>query len=143
MVLGVVAMTTMVVATSLIVHANWGPPGLVALLILASVFAVTGISTLISTLARTVEQAGGLSAIVALCLAAIGGVFIPLSQAPETLARIALVTPHAWFLRAIDSLAGPDPALADILPSVAVLVAMGLVTGAIGLARARRALVPA
>jgi ABC-2 type transport system permease protein len=143
MVLGVVAMATMVVATSLIVHASWGPPALVAILILAAVFAVTGISTLISTLAKTVEQASGLSAIVALCLAAIGGVFIPLSQAPEMLARISLVTPHAWFLRAIDTLAGPDPALTEILPSIAVLVVMGLVTGAIGLARARRSLVPA
>ena len=143
MVLGVVAMSTMVVATTLLVHASWGPPALVAVLILAAVFAVTGISTLISTLARTLEQASGLSAIVALSLAAIGGVFIPLSQAPELLGRIAMITPHAWFLRAIDTLAGPDPALAEILPSVAVLVAMGVVTGAIGLARARRALVPA
>ena len=80
---------------------------------------------------------------MAICLAAIGGVFIPLSQSPEILGRIAPVTPHAWFLRAIDTLAGPDPALAEILPSVVVLLAMGLVTGAIGLARARRAVVPA
>ena len=143
MVLGIVAMSTMVVATTLLVHASWGPPALVAILILAAVFAVTGISTLISTLTKTIEQASGLSAIVAICLAAIGGVFIPLSQSPEILGRIATITPHAWFLRAIDTLAGPDPALVEILPSVVVLVAMGLVTGAIGLARARRAVVPA
>jgi ABC-2 type transport system permease protein len=143
MVLGIVAMSTMVAATTLLVHASWGPPALVAVLILAAVFAVTGISTLLSTLTKTIEQASGLSAIVAICLAAIGGVFIPLSQSPEILGRIATITPHAWFLRAIDTLAGPDPGLAEILPSVGVLVAMGLVTGAIGLARARRALVPA
>ena len=143
MVLGIVAMSTMVVATTLLVHASWGPPALVAILILAAVFAVTGISTLISTLTKTVEQASGLSAIVAICLAAIGGVFIPLSQSPEILGRIATVTPHAWFLRAIDTLAGPNPALVEILPSVVVLLAMGLVTGAIGLGRARRAVLPA
>ena len=78
-------MTTLVVATTLLVHASWGPPVLLAVLLLAAVVAATGISTLVATLAKTVEQAGGLNAIVALSLAAIGGVFIPLSQAPELL----------------------------------------------------------
>ncbi len=143
MVLGLVAMTTMVVATTVLVHASWGPPVLLAALLFAAVVAATGVSTLVSTLAKTAEQAGGLNAIVALSLAAIGGVFIPLSQAPELLGRIALITPHAWFLRAIDTMSVADVGLAEILPSVVVLVVMGVVTGAVGLARARRALVPA
>jgi len=142
-VLGLIAMTTLVVATTVLVHASWGSPGLVAVLLVAAVFAATGITALLATLARTVEQAGGLTAIVALSMAAIGGVFIPLSQAPELLARLSLITPHAWFLRAIDTLSVPSATLADILPSVVVLVGMGLLTGAIGLMRAQRALVPA
>ena len=142
MVLGLVAMTTLVLATTVLVHASWGPPVLLAVLLLAAVVAATGISTLVATMARTVEQAGGLNAIVALSMAAVGGVFIPLSQAPELLGRIALITPHAWFLRAIDTMSIPGVALVEILPSVLVLVAMGLVTGAIGLVRARRSLMP-
>jgi len=142
-VLGLFAMTILVVATTLIGHASWGPPPLVALLVVSAVVAAIGISTLVATLARTVEQAGGLNAIVALCMAAVGGVFIPLSQAPEILARMSLVTPHAWFLRAIDTLSVPSAVLGDILPTVVVLVGMGVVTGGIGLARARGALVPA
>jgi ABC-2 type transport system permease protein len=142
-VLGLVAMTTLVVATTVLVGATWGPPPLVALLVVAAVVAATGISAFVATLARTVEQAGGLTAIVALSMAAIGGVFIPLSQAPEVLARVSLITPHAWFMRAIDSLALPAVTLSDILPSVAVLLAMGALTGAIGLVRAGRSLVAA
>lgn len=141
--LGLLAMTVLVVATTVLAHASWGPPPLVGALIVAAVIAAVGISTFIATLAKTVEQAGSLNAIVALCLSAIGGVFIPLSQAPEILARVSLITPHAWFLRAIDTLSVPTAGLTDILPSVLVLVAMGLVTGAIGLMRARGALVPA
>jgi ABC-2 type transport system permease protein len=143
LVLGFIAMTVLVVATTLVSHASWGPPPLVALLLAAAVVAAMGISTIVATLAKTVEQAGGLNAIVALSMAAIGGVFIPLSQAPELMTRVSLITPHAWFLRAIDALSGPAPDVVDILPSVAVLLAMGVVTGAIGLARARRALVAA
>ena len=107
LVLGLLAMTVLVIATTLLAHASWGPPPLVGALIVAAVIAAVGISTLVATMAKTVEQAGSLNAIVALCLSAIGGVFIPLSQAPELLARISLITPHAWFLRAIDTLSVP------------------------------------
>ncbi len=100
-----------------------------------------GISALVATLARTPQQAGGLNAIVAISMAAIGGVFIPLSQAPSILVSISQVTPHAWFLRGINTLAGPGVGPADVALPVAVLLAMGAATGAIGLGRARRSLV--
>ncbi|MEW5992407.1 MAG: ABC transporter permease [Chloroflexota bacterium] len=140
-VLGLVAMAVMVLATTALQGADWGPPTLLVPLIVAAVIAATGISTLVSSIARTLQQAGGLNAIVALCLSAIGGVFIPVSQAPEIMARISQVTPHFWFLRGIDTLTDPSAGLADIAPSLAVLVGIGAVSGAIGLVRARQALV--
>ena len=143
LVLGAVAMSVMAVATTLFVGASWGNPLLVALLIAAAVIAAMGISALIATLARTPEVAGQLNSIVAICLAAIGGVFIPLAHAPEIMANVALITPHAWFLRAIDTISVSSAGIVDILPTLGVLVGMGLLTGAIGLARARRFLVPA
>ncbi len=142
LVLGLVSMTVLVVATTVLVHASWGPPPLVALLVLSAVIAAMGISTVVATLARTPQQAGGLNAIVALSLAAIGGVFIPLNQAPEGLVMVSQITPHYWFLRGINSLASATAGLADIAPSVAVLLLMGAVFGAVGLGRARRTLVP-
>ena len=141
LVLGFVSMSTLLVATTVLVGANWGPPALVLLLISAAVIAALGISMVVATLARTVNQAGNLNAIVALSLSAVGGVFIPLSQAPEILVNISLITPHAWFLRAIDTLSGPNPTLVSILPSLGVLTGIGVALGAIGLLRARRALV--
>ncbi|HEX6140860.1 MAG TPA: ABC transporter permease [Candidatus Limnocylindria bacterium] len=141
--LGLIAMTVMVLATTLFVGASWGPPLLVAVLLLAAVFAAMGISAVVATLARNSEQAGNLNAIVALCLSAIGGVFIPLSYAPELMSRLAMVTPHAWFLRGIDALQRTGAGLVDILPSVGVLLGIGLVTASVGLLRARKALVAA
>jgi ABC-2 type transport system permease protein len=140
--LGYVSMGTLLVATTLLTGADWGPPGLVLLLISAAILAAMGISMVVATLAKTTSQAGSLNAIVALSLSALGGVFIPLSQAPEELVNVSLVTPHAWFLRGIDTLSGPDPTIAAIAPSLLVLAAMGVVLGGIGLLRARRALVP-
>lgn len=140
-VLGLVSMTVMVVATTLLVHASWGPPALVAVLLVAAVVAAMGISTLVATLARNTRQAAGLNAIVAISMAAIGGVFIPLSQAPAILTTISQITPHAWFLRGVNTLAGPGAGFSGIAQSVIVLLLMGVVTGGVGLARARRSLV--
>jgi ABC-2 type transport system permease protein len=139
--LGLVSMTVLWVATTFLVGASWGSPPLVAALILAAVIAAMGISALVATIARTPSQAGGLNAIVALSLAALGGVFIPLSQAPESLVVVSQITPHYWFLRGINSLTASTTGLVDILPSILVLVAMGVILGGIGLVRAARALV--
>ena len=141
-VLGVISMSVLGVVTTLVQGAAWGPPALVAVLIVAAVCAAMGISMLAGSIARTPQQAGGLNAIVALSLSALGGVFIPISQAPETLAQLSQITPHFWFMRGIDTLAASTSGLADIVPSLGILLAMGAATGAVGLARARQALVP-
>jgi ABC-2 type transport system permease protein len=141
LVLGITAMTVLIVGSTVLVHASWGPPLLVAALVLAGVIAATGISMVVTTFARTAQQAGAINAMVALSLAAIGGVFMPLSQAPSSIVTLSQITPHAWFLRGIDTLADPSATVADLLPSLAALLAMGLALGAIGLVRARRAMV--
>jgi ABC-2 type transport system permease protein len=139
--LGLVAMTVLWVVTTFLVGASWGSPAMVAGLIVSAVIAATGLAMLVATLARTPQQAGALIAVIALSMAAIGGVFLPLSQAPATLVTLSQITPHAWFLRGIDTLADPAATFADVLPSIVVLLGMGLAAGAVGLVRARRALV--
>jgi ABC-2 type transport system permease protein len=139
--LGLVAMTVLWVVTTFLVGASWGSPAIVASLIVSAVIAATGLAMLVATLARTPQQAGALIAVIALSMAAIGGVFLPLSQAPATLVTLSQITPHAWFLRGIDTLADPAATFADVLPSIVVLLGMGLAAGAVGLVRARRALV--
>ena len=90
-VLGLISMVVLWLATTVLQGASWGPPALVLTLIVSAVVAAMGISTLVASIARTPQQAGGLNAIVALSLAAVGGVFIPISQAPEALGRAAQV----------------------------------------------------
>jgi ABC-2 type transport system permease protein len=140
-VLGVVSMTVLAIATTVLLGAAWGPPPLVAALILAAVVAAMGVSTLICTVARSEEQAGGWNAMIAITLAILGGSMIPLSQAPELLRQLSQVAPHAWFLKAIDAMAGATVQFVDIAPSLVFLLGFGIVTGAIGLARSRSFLV--
>jgi ABC-2 type transport system permease protein len=141
LVLAVVSMSVVVVATTILLGASWGNPAAVAGLVFGTAIAATGIATLVVGFARTEEQAGGAVAIVALTLGVLGGSFFPLSQAPEGMATLSLMTPHAWFIRGINDLAaggGPEAVAGSIL----VLLAVGAVTGGIGLTRARRVVTP-
>jgi ABC-2 type transport system permease protein len=134
--MGIVAMAVLVLASSLLLGASWGDPIGVALLVLSAVVAAMGITALITTLARTEEQAGGWNSIVAVTLAILGGAFFDLSQGPEILTQVSFVTPHAWFLEGLDLLAGASASVLDVLVPVGALLGIGLVTGAVGLARA-------
>ena len=134
--LGIGAMTVLVLASSLLLGAQWGNPLAVALLVLTAVIAAMGITALITTLARTEEQAGGWNSIVAVSLAILGGAFFDLSQGPEILSQVSRITPHAWFLEGIDVLSVPGTSVLDIGLPLLALAAIGLVTGALGMARA-------
>jgi ABC-2 type transport system permease protein len=139
-VMATISMTVLIVATTQLIHADWGPaPGVTALIVAAVVSAI-GVSTFVTSFARTQESASAASSAVAITLGILGGTFSPAGQGPEVLSTLAMATPHGWFLRGLADLHGSDSSLVDCLPSVAVLLAIGLVTGAIGLLRAERSL---
>lgn len=136
-VLGVVSMGILAVATSVLIGADWGDPLALAALIVAIVLAASGIAQLVVGFTKNEDQAGSLTSIVAMSLAVLGGSFFPLSQAPEALAQLSLVTPHGWFLRGVNDLAGGG-GFGEVMVPVAVLATIGLLTGGLGLARARK-----
>jgi ABC-2 type transport system permease protein len=140
-VLGVVSLSVLVVATSLLLGARWGDPLGVALLILAGVLAATGITSVVASLARTPEQAGSWQAVIAVSLGLLGGAFFPIQQSGSFMATVSLITPHAWFLRGLGGLVGEGTVL-DALPAVAALLCFAIVTGAIALARIGRVVAP-
>ncbi|HEY3334717.1 MAG TPA: ABC transporter permease [Candidatus Limnocylindrales bacterium] len=141
-VMGVVAMAVIIVATTLLIGADWGPPVGVAMIAVAGVVSAIGIATLVTSFANNAESAGAASSAVAITLAVLGGTFSPTAQAPEVMATLALFTPHGWFMRGLGDMHGAGSSVADGLPAVAVLLAIGLVTGGLGLLRARRLVVP-
>ena len=89
----------------------------------------TGIATLIVGFARTEEQASSFIAVVALTLAVFGGSFFRMSQAPEGMAALSIITPHAWFLRGVNDLAAGGGVARRRCRRSLVLAAIGLVTG--------------
>ena len=138
---GVTAMAVLVAATTLALGADWGPPLGVALVVMAAVISAIGLTAFITSFMRTLDGAAAASSAVAITLGILGGTFSPIAQAPEAMQTLSLVTPHAWFLRGLAEMQGAGT-IADALPAVLVLLAIGLVTGGIGFARARRLVAP-
>lgn len=137
-VVGSVAMIVMWITTTVAFGADWGDPVAVAMVSAATVVAVTGVSFLITGVARSDAQADGLVSMVAFVLALLGGNFVQPNLMPDVLARLALFTPNGWALRAFTDIGADGAGPAQVLPAVAVLVAMAVVTATIGLAGVRR-----
>jgi ABC-2 type transport system permease protein len=136
-ILGLVSMTVLVVATTVLLGARWGDPVGVALLVVAGVLAATGLTAVVASLARTVEQAGSWQAVLAVTLGLLGGAFFPISQVGGFATTLSLFTPHAWILRGLAELAGGGGPTAA-LPAVGALLLFALVTGAVAALRIRQ-----
>jgi ABC-2 type transport system permease protein len=137
--LGVVSMSVLALATTVMMGADWGPwPG-VMLLLVAAVAAGTGIAGIGGAFARTPESAGNMSSIIAVVLGLLGGVFFPLGQGDDLLARATLITPHAWFLRGLGDISG-GASWTGATQAALVLLGFALVSGSIAAVALRRRL---
>lgn len=137
LIIGVVSMAMLVIASSVLLDANWGDPIGVALLVVTGVLAATGVMAMVPALARTYEQAGQWQAVVAVALGALGGVFFSTDQIDGPLSKLGYITPHRWFLQGLADLAGGD-GVSVVLPAAGVLAAFGLVTGGLAFTGLRK-----
>jgi ABC-2 type transport system permease protein len=135
-VLGAASMSILVIASTLLLGAEFGQPLGVAVLILGAVISAMGLTSLVAGLAQTEEQAAGFGSILAVTLGILGGTFFPLSQGPGFLITLSQVTPHYWLMRGFADLSSGG-GIGDVLAPMAALVTFGAVTGGIALMRAR------
>lgn len=112
------------------------PLGL-ALVTVAVSATATALGMLVASLARTEQQISGLSTLVILLLAALGGCLVPLFAMPAFMQRAALFTPHAWAMTAYQDLLVRGHGAADVLPHVGALLAFAAAFFAVALWRFR------
>ena len=132
--LGIVSMTLLIIASSLLIGAEWGNPVGVGLLVIMGVVAATGMMMVVAAFAKTPEQAGNLQAILAVGLGMLGGIFFPTSLGTGVLSYLAYISPHRWFLVGLGDLSGGG-GLSVILPSLLGLAAFAVVSWAVAMWR--------
>ncbi|MDH4145544.1 MAG: ABC transporter permease [Acidimicrobiia bacterium] len=140
-VLGLVGFVVVWLVTSSLFDAPWGEPLAVVVLMVATVFAITGVATFAASLARTERQADAITSAVAFVLALLGGNFVG-PNLPAGLRRLSVLTPNGWSLQAFVDLNADAVGLRGIAGALVVLLAMGVVFGAVGVVRVRRVMLP-
>jgi ABC-2 type transport system permease protein len=130
--LSCVTMGVLWAATAVLLGARWGDPVAVSALILCSAVAVAGIAAFIAGTVRNERSADLYAMVVAFVLGILGGSLVPLSELPPGLLTATLFTPNGWALRGFAEVSAGDGHLGDILLNLGVLLAWGVVAGAIG-----------
>jgi ABC-2 type transport system permease protein len=102
------------------------PEGLVLISLAASLTA-TGLGLMLSALAKTAEQIGGLGSLLVITMAALGGVMVPRFVMPSFMQTLGLITPHAWALMAYQDILMRGYGIAQILPECAALMGFAAV----------------
>jgi ABC-2 type transport system permease protein len=135
-IVGLAGACVIVTVSTLVLGAYWGPPGAVAVLVLACVLASAGLMTLVASFARTAEQAVNWQGVLASLFGLLGGSFFPV--APE----IGRFTPHHWFLQGLAELRGDGPVYEQLALPVLVLLGVAALTLPVVVARAGKLVTP-
>lgn len=135
-IINLIQLVIMLGASSLLFGMSLGHSwaGLVVVSVAAAATA-TGLGVLVSALARTEAQVGGLTVLLLLTMSALGGCFVPRFIMPGWLKTIGLITPHAWALDAYQDLLVRGYGLLEVLPKVGGLAVFAIIFFAIGVWR--------
>jgi ABC-2 type transport system permease protein len=126
--------------SALIFGVNWGDPLAAGLLMISFALVASGAGLLMGALARTPQQSLALGLLVSLGFGALGGTMMPLDLFPETMRRLAHITPHAWGVDGFTELVRHGGGVIDILPPLGVLLGAAVTLMALASWRLRRSI---
>lgn len=134
----IVQMTLLVTFGSFVLNLNWGrEPLALAVLMISFALAASALGTTLGTFVKTDGQASGLSIMLGMVMALMGGCWYPLELFPETVQYIVKVLPTTWAMQGLLDLVLRGGGLTDILPEAGVLLGFAGIFFAVGVMRFR------
>lgn len=121
--IGMAQVAILIVANGLLFNVTWGDPLAVSLLVMASAAGAAGWGALLAALAQSPAQIGGLGSALMLIFGLLGGSLGTAITLPAWLMPAAWITPNYWGIQGFTAL-GTGAGLADIAPSLGMLLAM-------------------
>jgi len=128
--------------TSAAFGANWGSPAGVLLMCLGATLAMCGIGVFLTSLAKTEQQAFGITLLVGLFLSMLGGNLLPPGSLPNFFQVLSLGTPNGWALVGFGRLAQLGQPAGSAVGPFLVLLFIAVVAGGLALMRVRRMVEP-
>lgn len=118
---GIIQAALIILGSAVVFDVKWGQPIGVAAVVIVFTLVFAGAAVFLGALLRNQQQAAGVSILLGLGLAAVGGFMVPLQVFPPTMQRIAHMTPHARGNDAFAQLVGNGASITGILPQLGVL----------------------
>jgi ABC-2 type transport system permease protein len=112
----------------LVMKLNWDQNlGALAVMLLASVLAAAAMGTMLGTFVKTPGQANGLSIMLGMVMALMGGCWYPLEMFPQAVQNFVKILPTTWAMQGLLDIVLRGRGLVDILPEAGVLLAFATV----------------
>jgi len=120
----------------LVMRLNWGRDlvGL-AVLLLSFVLAASALGTALGTLVKTESQASGLSIMLGMVMALLGGCWYPIELFPQVVQNIVKILPTTWAMQGMLDLVLRGQGLSAVLPEAGVLFGFAVVFFLLGIWR--------
>jgi linearmycin/streptolysin S transport system permease protein len=122
--------------------ADWGSPLGVLLMSVGATLAMCGIGVFLTSLAKNEQQAFGITLLVGLALALLGGNLLPSGSLPDAFQVLALGTPNGWALVGFGRLDQLSEPASSVIGPFVVLLAIAAVAGGLAMTRVRRMVEP-
>jgi len=121
-----------------VMHLNWGQsPAALALILVTSALAAAALGTMLGAFARSEGQANGLSWLLGMLMALLGGCWYPAELFPQLVRTASQVLPTTWAMQGMLNIVLRGQGLAGVLLPVAVLLGMATLFFAVGVRRFR------
>jgi ABC-2 type transport system permease protein len=131
-----VQMTLLVTFGALVMKVNWADnPAALAVIMTASALAAASLGTMLGTLVRTESQASGLSIMLGMVMALLGGCWYPIELFPAVVQNIVKVLPTTWAMKGMLDILLRDRGVIGILPVAGVLLGFAALFFVIGIWR--------
>jgi len=117
---------------------NWGRDPLALFIILAAAALAAGaIGTTMGSFVKTESQASGLSIMMGMSMALMGGCWYPIELFPSAVQSIVKILPTTWAMQGLLTLILHGGGLIEILPKAGVLLGFAVIFFTIGVIRFR------
>jgi ABC-2 type transport system permease protein len=131
-----VQMTLLVTFGVLVMKVNWADnPAALAVMLTASALAAASMGTMLGTLIRTESQASGLSIMLGMVMALLGGCWYPIELFPAVMQNIVKILPTTWAMKGMLDILMRGQGVVGILPVAGVLLGFAALFFVIGIWR--------
>jgi len=122
----------------LVMNVNWGHnPAALAAILIPSALAAAALGVAMGTFIKTEGQASGLSIMLGMLMALLGGCWYPIELFPEFVRTAVKVIPTTWAMQGMLDIVLRGQGLAAVLPEAAVLLGFAAIFLTIGVLRFR------